>query len=119
MKRKAKTNKYLELNKLDYDDNSQDVRLTNDTPIIARKNYKELDMFNNEQFIIKKILNLIKTILLLFQILMKIKLLIYLLIYFRGCFMLPLLLLFINHRALHLIILLRFTNGLIHYSMID
>ena len=35
MKRKAKTNKYLELNKLDYDDNSQDVKLINDTPIIC------------------------------------------------------------------------------------
>ncbi len=55
MRRKAKTNKYLELNKLDYDDNSQDVKLTNETPIIARKNYKELDIFNNEQFIIKSI----------------------------------------------------------------
>jgi len=55
MRRKAKTNKYLELNKLDYDDNSQDVKLIKDTPIIARKNYKELDIFNNEQFIIKNI----------------------------------------------------------------
>ena len=55
MRQKAKTNKYLQLDKLIFDDNSQDVRLTNDTPIIARKNYKELDIFNNEQFIIKHI----------------------------------------------------------------
>jgi ATP-dependent exoDNAse (exonuclease V) alpha subunit len=55
MDRYAKTNQYLKLDKLNYDDNSQDVKLTNDTPIIARRNYKDLDIFNNEQFIIKKI----------------------------------------------------------------
>ena len=33
----------------------KNVKLTNETPIIARKNYKELDIFNNEQFIIKNI----------------------------------------------------------------
>jgi ATP-dependent exoDNAse (exonuclease V) alpha subunit len=55
MRQKAKTNKYLQLDKLIFDDNSQDVRLTNDTPIIARKNARELDIFNNEQFIIKNI----------------------------------------------------------------
>jgi len=37
MDRYAKTNQYLKLDKLSYDDNSQDVRLTNNTPIIARK----------------------------------------------------------------------------------
>jgi hypothetical protein len=44
MKRKAKTNRYLQLDKLIFDDNSQDVKLIKDTPIIARKNYKELDI---------------------------------------------------------------------------
>jgi len=55
MRQKAKTNKYLQLDKLVYDDNSQDVKLINNTPIIARNNAKELDIFNNEQFIIKNI----------------------------------------------------------------
>ena len=55
MNQKSFNNKYLQLDKLEYDDNSQNVKLTNDMPIIARKNYKELDIFNNEQFIIKDI----------------------------------------------------------------
>jgi ATP-dependent exoDNAse (exonuclease V) alpha subunit len=55
MERKATKNKYLQLDKLIFDDNSQDVKLTNGMPLIARKNAKELDIFNNEQFIIKNI----------------------------------------------------------------
>ena len=55
MERKATKNKYLQLDKLIFDDNSQDVKLIKDTPIIARKNARELDIFNNEQFIIKDI----------------------------------------------------------------
>ena len=47
--------KYLELQKLKYDDNSQNVKIIPNTPIIARKNSKELDIFNNEMFIIKNI----------------------------------------------------------------
>ena len=39
----------LKLEKLIYDNNSQDM------PIIARKNNKELDISNNDTFIIKKI----------------------------------------------------------------
>ena len=41
--------------KIEYDDNSQDVYLVDGMPIIARKNCKELDIFNNEMFIIKNI----------------------------------------------------------------
>ena len=43
------------LNKLIFDDNSQNVKLIKDTPITARTNFKKLDIFNNEQFIIKNI----------------------------------------------------------------
>ena len=46
----------LFLEKLHFDDNSQDVLLLENMPVIARKNYKELDIFNNETFIIKEIL---------------------------------------------------------------
>ena len=45
----------LFLEKFEYDDNSQDVYLLKGMPIIARKNCKELDIFNNETFIIKEI----------------------------------------------------------------
>ena len=55
MDNKSKNNQYLELEKLRYDDNSQNVKLIPDTPIIARKNSKEFDIFNNETFIIKNI----------------------------------------------------------------
>ena len=43
------------MEKLTYDNNSQDVKLIPNTPIIARKNCKEFDIFNNEMFVIKKI----------------------------------------------------------------
>ena len=54
MDNKTKNKKYLELEKLKYDDNSQNVKLVENKPIIARKNCKGLDIFNNEMFIIKK-----------------------------------------------------------------
>jgi hypothetical protein len=52
---KAKKVKALELKKLYYDPNSQDVRLCAGMPVIARKNSKQLNIFNNETFIIKTI----------------------------------------------------------------
>ena len=52
---KAKKVKALELKKLYYDPNSQDVRLCAGMPVIARKNNKDLNIFNNETFIIKSI----------------------------------------------------------------
>ncbi len=55
MTRESFNKKYLELDKLEYDDNSQDVKLIEDMPIIARKNAKEYDICNNEQFTINKI----------------------------------------------------------------
>ena len=45
----------LELPKLHYDTNSQNVRLLTKMPIIARINAKYYDIFNNETFTIKKI----------------------------------------------------------------
>ena len=45
----------LELKGLDYDPNSQDVRLCSGMPLISRKNNKELNIFNNETFTIKEI----------------------------------------------------------------
>jgi len=45
----------LELAKLRYDKNSQDVKLIVGTPVIARVNKKALDIFNNETFVITNI----------------------------------------------------------------
>ena len=42
MDNKTKNKKYLELEKLKYDDNSQNVKLIDNTPIIARKIVKVL-----------------------------------------------------------------------------
>ena len=47
--------KPLELAALDYDDNSQDVRLIAGCPIIARINCKDLEIWNNECFTISQI----------------------------------------------------------------
>ena len=47
----------MKLNKLVYDNNSQDVLLLKDMPIIARKNSKDLGISNNDTFNIKKIDN--------------------------------------------------------------
>jgi len=55
MKQEAVGKRTLALDKLPYDPNSQDVKLTKGTPIIARKNAKEYDIFNNEIFTISKI----------------------------------------------------------------
>ena len=52
---KLKRVKAFELEGLDYDPNSQDVRLCAGMPVIARKNSKELNIFNNETFTIKAI----------------------------------------------------------------
>jgi ATP-dependent exoDNAse (exonuclease V) alpha subunit len=55
--KKAMKNKteVLELEALDYSENSQDVKLTARTPLIARVNCKGIDIFNNEIWIITKI----------------------------------------------------------------
>ena len=53
VKKKGKT--ALSLDKLDYDKNSQDVRLLAGTPIIARINKEDMGMYNNECFTIKEI----------------------------------------------------------------
>jgi hypothetical protein len=45
----------LELPKLKYDKNSQNVRLLPKMPIIARINAKDYDIFNNETFTVKKV----------------------------------------------------------------
>ena len=55
--------KALELPALDYDPNSQDVRLCTGMPVIARKNSKQLHIYNNETFTIKQIKHTEKEIL--------------------------------------------------------
>ena len=50
-----KSKKSLNLDKLDHDVNSQDVRLLSGTPIIARVNNEKLDVYNNECYTIKEI----------------------------------------------------------------
>ena len=52
---KRKKVKPLELKGLDYDPNSQDVRLCSGMPIIARRNNRDLNIFDNETFTIKEI----------------------------------------------------------------
>jgi hypothetical protein len=47
--------KALELPGLEYDPNSQNVKLCTGMPVIARKNSKQLQIFNNETFTIKEI----------------------------------------------------------------
>ena len=42
--------KPLMLPKLEHDENSQDVQLMRGVPVIARVNYKSLDIANNELF---------------------------------------------------------------------
>ena len=53
--KKKRGQKPLELEKLPYDDNSQDVRLLSGMPIIARTNDKSYDICKNDQFTIKQI----------------------------------------------------------------
>ena len=52
---KKKKVKPLELKKLSYDPNSQDVKLCNGMPVISRKNNKDLNIYNNETYTIKSI----------------------------------------------------------------
>jgi len=47
--------KPLELKALDYDQNSQDVKLCAGMPVISRKNSKDLNIYNNETYTIKEI----------------------------------------------------------------
>jgi ATP-dependent exoDNAse (exonuclease V) alpha subunit len=47
--------KPLELEALPYDPNSQDIRICAGMPVISRKNNKELNIYNNETYIIKEI----------------------------------------------------------------
>jgi ATP-dependent exoDNAse (exonuclease V) alpha subunit len=53
--KKAKTSKYIKLNKLEYDDNSQDVILVSKTPVIGKVNNSKLGIINNERYTIKKV----------------------------------------------------------------
>ena len=55
--KKASRNKstILELKALDYEGNSQNVQLCAGTPIVARVNRSDMDLFNNEQYVIKQI----------------------------------------------------------------
>ena len=53
--KKAKTKNYIKLEKLPYDENSQDVTLINKTPIIGKVNNSKLGIINNERYIIKKV----------------------------------------------------------------
>jgi hypothetical protein len=52
---KKKKVKPLELKKLPYDPNSQNVQLCNGMPVISRKNNKDLNIYNNETYTIKSI----------------------------------------------------------------
>ncbi len=56
-KRKPKQGQFIKLEKLWYDDNSQDVILISQTPIIARCSYKDdnIKIANNEMFYIDKV----------------------------------------------------------------
>ena len=51
----CKMKRHLKPLELNYDNNSQDVKLVAGTPIIARVNDKSTDICNNETFIIKEI----------------------------------------------------------------
>jgi len=53
--KKAKTKNYIKLDKLPYDENSQDVTLVNKTPLIGKVNNSKLGIINNERYIIKKV----------------------------------------------------------------
>ena len=53
--KKAKTKNYIELQKLPYDENSQDVKLVNKTPLIGKVNNSKLGIINNERYAISKV----------------------------------------------------------------
>ena len=59
---RQKKTKPVEFKKLSFDDNSQDVRLLAGMPVIARKNNKKLNIFNNETFTISEIRKTTETI---------------------------------------------------------
>ncbi len=46
--KKSKTKNYIELEKLPYDENSEDVKLVNKTPLIGKVNNSKLGIINNE-----------------------------------------------------------------------
>jgi ATP-dependent exoDNAse (exonuclease V) alpha subunit len=52
---KSNNGRKLKIDKLIYDDNSQDFYLMKGMPLIARKNRKDLNIFNNEKFICQSI----------------------------------------------------------------
>ena len=52
-----KKKKPLELQALDYDGNSQDVKLLSGMPVISRVNNIKLEIVNNQTFIFKEIKN--------------------------------------------------------------
>jgi 5-methylcytosine-specific restriction enzyme A len=58
--KKDKTSNWIEIKKLEYDDNSQDVILVNKTPLIAKVNNGNLKLINNERYIIKKLIRTLK-----------------------------------------------------------
>ncbi len=49
----TKTKNCIKLEKLPYDENSQDVTLVNKTPLIGKVNNSKLGIINNERYIIK------------------------------------------------------------------
>ena len=53
--RNKRGKKILEFDKVSYDKDSQSVRLVSGTPIISRINKEDMDIFNNETFVIKEI----------------------------------------------------------------
>jgi ATP-dependent exoDNAse (exonuclease V) alpha subunit len=53
--KKAKTKNYIKLEKLPYDENSQDVTLVNKTPLIGKVNNSKLGIINNERYTITKV----------------------------------------------------------------
>jgi DNA replication protein DnaC len=56
-KRAPRKEHYIKLDKLPYDDNSQDVTLISKTPLIAKVNNSGLKIINNERYTIKKVDN--------------------------------------------------------------
>jgi ATP-dependent exoDNAse (exonuclease V) alpha subunit len=56
-KRAPRKEHYIKLDKLPYDDNSQDVTLISKTPLIAKVNNSGLKIINNERYTIKTVDN--------------------------------------------------------------
>jgi ATP-dependent exoDNAse (exonuclease V) alpha subunit len=53
--KKDKTKNYIDLPKLPYDDNSQNVRLVRKMPVIAKVNNSKLNIINNERYTITNV----------------------------------------------------------------